>query len=82
MLSLVGHRQGRRVIRWGYVLLTGFSFTTLSMLVAAGLYYLLARQWSSLALLVGAAAGITATLITLLVALRTPLQRLPLLKWF
>jgi uncharacterized membrane protein YagU involved in acid resistance len=82
MLSLVGHRQGRRVIRWGCVLLTGLSFTMGATLVAAGLYYLLARQWSSLALLVGAAAGITATLITLLAALRTPLQRLPLLKWF
>lgn len=82
MLSLVGHRQGRRVIRWGCVLLAGFSFTAFSMLVAEGLYYLLAKQWSPLALLVGAAAGITATVLTLLAAWRTPLQRLPLLKWF
>src|SRR5688572_3359888 len=82
MLSLVGHRQGRKVIRWGYVLLTGFSFTSLSMLVAAGLYYLLSQQWDPLVLIVGAVAGITATVLTLLTALRTPLQRLPLLKWF
>src|SRR6187431_1086431 len=73
MLSLVGHRQGRKVIRWGYVILAGFSFTTLSMLVAAGLYYLLSQQWDPLALIVGAVAGITATILTLLLALRTPL---------
>jgi uncharacterized membrane protein YagU involved in acid resistance len=82
MISLVGHRQGRRVIRWGYVLLVGFSFTAFSMLVAVGLYYLLAQRWSPLALLVGTAAGIIATVLTLLAALRTPLHQLPLLKWF
>jgi uncharacterized membrane protein YagU involved in acid resistance len=82
MLSMVGHRQGQRVIRWSCVLLAGFSFTAFSMLVAAGLYYLLAQQWSPLALLVGAAAGIIATVLTLLTALRTPLHQLPLLKWF
>jgi uncharacterized membrane protein YagU involved in acid resistance len=82
MLSLVGHRQGRRVIRWGWVLVAGLSFTALSMMVAAVLYYLLAQQWSPLALLVGAAAGLTATVLTLLAALRTPLHQLPLLKWF
>jgi uncharacterized membrane protein YagU involved in acid resistance len=82
MLSLVGHRQGRKVIRWGIVLLAAFVFTALSMLVAAGLYYLLAQQWNPIALVVGAVAGITATILTLLAALRTPLHQLPLLKWF
>jgi uncharacterized membrane protein YagU involved in acid resistance len=82
MLSLVGHRQGRKVIRWGNVLLAAFGFTILSMLVAAGLYYLLAQQWNPIALVVGAVAGITATILTLLAALRTPLHQLPLLKWF
>jgi uncharacterized membrane protein YagU involved in acid resistance len=70
------------VIRWGIVLLAAFVFTALSMLVAAGLYYLLAQQWNPIALLVGAVAGIAATILTLLAALRTPLHQLPLLKWF
>jgi hypothetical protein len=82
MISLVGHRQGRRVIRWGYVFLATFLFTGVGTFVAAGLYYLLSRQWNPLALLVGAGAGVLATVLTLLAALRTPLHQLPLLKWF
>ena len=82
MISLVGHRQGRRVIRWGYVFLAALLFTGIGTFVSSALYYLLAPQWNPLALLVGAGAGILATVLTLLAALRTPLHQLPLLKWF
>jgi hypothetical protein len=82
MISLVGHRQGRRVIRWGYVVLATFLFAAIGTFVAAGLYYVLADQWTPVAFLAGAGAGLFATVLTLLAALRTPLHQLPLLKWF
>lgn len=82
MLSLVGHRQGRKVIRWGCVILAAMGSTTVGGAIAAGLYYLLAGAWDPLVPLVGAGAGLVATILTLLAALRTPLHQLPLLKWY
>jgi len=79
MFSFVGHRQGKRIVRWNYFLLTALLLTGSSTLSAAGLYYLLAGAWDSRALLVGAGAGFLASVLTLLVSLRTPLQRLPIL---
>ena len=82
MLSLVGHRQGRKVIRWGCVLVAAICSATLAGAIASGLYYLLAKMWDPLVPIVGAGAGLVATVFTLLAALRTPLHRLPLLKWY
>jgi hypothetical protein len=80
MFSLVGNLQGRKVIRWGYVILTCFLITIVAGLVAAGLFAALTGQWNPLVLLVGPVVGVLATALTLLAALRTPLQRLQLLK--
>jgi hypothetical protein len=80
MLSLVGNSRGRKVIRWGYVTLA-FLLTTLAAGgVAVGLYAALTRSWNPLVLLVGPVVGISATLLTLLVAWRTPLQRQQILR--
>jgi hypothetical protein len=80
MFSLVGHRHGKRVVQWGKFLATALLLTASSTLAAAGLYYLLAEQWNPLALLVGAGAGFVASVLTLVMALLTPLQRLPMIK--
>lgn len=80
MFSLVGNRHGRRVIRWGYVIVAGLFITILAGVAAAGLYAALTGSWNPLVLSVGPAVGFVATLLTLLAALRTPLQRLPILK--
>jgi len=80
MFSLIGHRHGKRVVQWDKFLATALLLTASSTLTAAGLYYLLAGQWNPLALLVGAGAGFVASVLTLIVALRTPLQRLPMIK--
>lgn len=80
MVSLVGHRQGRKIIRWGYVILAGLLSSAVSALVAAGLYAAFTREWNSYALLIGPAVGIVATTLTLLTSLSTPVQRLPILR--
>ena len=80
MFSFVVHRQGKRVIRWGYFLATALLLTCSSTLTATGLYYLLSERWDPLAPLVGAGAGSVAAVLTLVLALRTPLQRLPMVK--
>jgi hypothetical protein len=80
MFSLVAHRQGKRVIQWGKFLMTALLLTASSTIAAAGLYYLLAEVWDSRALLVGAGAGLLASVLTLILALLTPLQRLPIIK--
>jgi hypothetical protein len=80
MFNLVGHRQGKRVVLWRRFLLTTLLLTASSTLAAAGLFHLLAGRWDSRALLVGAGAGFAASVLTLIVALFTPLQRLPLIK--
>ena len=80
MFSFVVHRQGRRVVRWGHFLMTALLLTCSSTLAATGLYYLLSERWDSLAPLAGASAGCVAAVLTLLAALRTPLQHLPIIK--
>ena len=80
MFSFVVHREGRRVVRWGHFLLTALLLTACSTLTATGLYYLLSERWDPLAPLVGAGAGCVAAVLTLLAALRTPLQYLPIDK--
>jgi len=80
MFSLVAHRQGKRVVQWGKFLITALILTASSTIAAAGLYYLLAERWDSRALLVGAGAGLVASVLTLFVSLLTPLQRLPIIK--
>ena len=79
MISLVGNRMGRREIRWGYVVLAAMLTTILAGLAAAGLYALMTQEWNPLVLLVGPVVGLVGTGLTLLVALRTPVQRLPML---
>ena len=80
MFSLVGNRNGRKIIRWGYVVLAALLLTFIAGPVAAGLYALLARSWNSYVLLVGPAVGLVATLLTLVLSLLTPLQRLPMIR--
>jgi uncharacterized membrane protein len=80
MFSLVAHRQGKRVIQWRKFLLTALMLTASSTIAAAGLYFFLAERWDSRALLVGAGAGFVASVLTLIVSLFTPLQRLPIIK--
>ncbi|HXJ57517.1 MAG TPA: hypothetical protein VNU68_12730 [Verrucomicrobiae bacterium] len=80
MFSLVGNRQGKKVVRWGYVFVAAFASTIGAALVAAGLYAALTRSWNPFVLLVGPVVGLAATFLTLLASLRTPLQRLPILR--
>jgi hypothetical protein len=79
MVSLVGHRQGRKIIRWGYVFLIALLISIVSALVAGGLYAAFTREWNPLALFIGPAVGTVATTLTLLTSLSTPVQRLPML---
>jgi|KBSSwiStaDraftv2_1062776.scaffolds.fasta_scaffold434972_2 hypothetical protein len=80
MFSLVGNRHGRKVIRWGYVISAGLLISLIAGPAAAGLYAALTKSWNPLVLLLGPIVGLAATLLTLGAALRTPLQRLPLIK--
>lgn len=82
MFQLVGNRQGRKVVRWGYVLLSCLLLTVCSALAAAGIYYLAAQIWNPLILWVGPIVGLGATLSTLVISLLTPIDKLPLLNWF
>ena len=80
MFSLVGHHNGRKIIRWGNVVLAFLLVTIVAALVAGGTYALLTRSWNSRVLLVGPAVGIVTTVITLTVSFFTPAHRLPFLK--
>lgn len=80
MFSLVGNSRGRKVVRWGYVVLSFLLTTTVAGGVATGLYAIFTGKWNPLVLLLGPAAGIPATLLTLLVAWRVPLQRQQILR--
>ena len=82
MFQLVGNRQGRKVVRWGYVLLSCVLLTSSSALAAAGIYYLAAHTWNPVILYVGPAVGLGATICTLIISLMTPVEKLPLLSWF
>ena len=80
MFSLIGNQRGRRSIRWGCVLMAGALTSLVAGGVAAGLYSAFTQSWDPRSLLLGPAVGLMATFLTLLAALRTPLQRLPLVK--
>ena len=80
MFSFVVHRQGRRIVRWGYFLSVALLLIASSTLSAVGLHYLLAERWDPRAPLVGVAAGFLAAALTLIIALRTPLERLRVIK--
>jgi len=80
MFSLIGNQRGRRSIRWGCVLLAGVLTSLVAGGVAAGLYAAYTQSWNPAILLLGPAVGLVGTFLTLLAALRTPLQRLPLVK--
>ena len=53
MFSLVGHHNGRKIIRWGNVVLAFLLVTISAALVAGGIYALVTHSWDSLVLLVG-----------------------------
>ena len=80
MFSLVGHHNGRKIIRWGNVILAFLLVTIGAALVAGGIYTLVTHSWNFLILLVGPAVGIVTTSITLTVSFLTPAHRLPFLK--
>ena len=80
MFSLVGHHNGRKIIRWGNVVVAFLSVTIGAALAASGLYALFVRDWEPLVLLVGPAVGIVTSVSTLTVSFLTPAHRLPFLK--
>ncbi len=76
-ITLVGKRNGRRVICWApWLKLTAVTVCT-GILLATAVYVLLAQRWNSLAPLAGAGAGLTASLLCIIVNLITPFGRLP-----
>ena len=82
MMHLVGNRQGRKVVRWGRVALNLIVFSAIAAIASAGVYFVVAKQWNSVILLVGPAVGLIVTIGSLLVSLRTPIRQLPLLTWY
>ena len=80
MFSLMGNRRGRKVVRWGYVILVAILISLIAGFVGAGLYAALTRSWNPLVLLFGPVVGGVATVLTLCAAWRTPIHRLPLLR--
>jgi len=80
MFSLVGNRRGRKVVRWGYVILAAILISVIAGSIAAGLYSALTRSWNPLVLLFGPVVGGVATVLTLFAAWRTPTHRLPLIR--
>jgi len=80
MISLVGHYHGRKIIRWGYVILAFLLITVGASLGAVGIYAMLTKAWNPLVMLVGPIAGVVVTALSLAVSFRTPPQRLPFLK--
>jgi hypothetical protein len=80
-MHLIGNRQGRRVVRWGRVVLNFLLFGGLAMAAASIVYLVVAKQWNPLILIAGPMVGIIATATSLVVSLRTPVDQLPLLAW-
>jgi len=76
-ITLVGKRNGRRVICWMSWLKLTLGTVTLGTLLATLAYVLLAQRWNFLAPLVGVSAGLVASLVCIIVNLFTPLARLP-----
>ena len=80
MISLVGHNHGRKIIRWGYVIIAFLLITIGASLGAVAIYAIFTKLWNPLVLLVGPVAGVVVTALSLAVSFRTPPQRLPFLK--
>jgi uncharacterized membrane protein YagU involved in acid resistance len=80
MISLVGHHHGRKIIRWGYVIVAFLLVTISASLGAVGIYAVFTKVWNPLVLWVGPVAGVLVTVPSLAVSFRTPPQRLPFLK--
>ena len=80
MFSLVGNRRGRKIIRWGNVVLITLLITLIAGPAAAGLYSAFTRHWNPLLLLIGPPVGLVATTFSLLLSWRTPVHRLPLIR--
>jgi hypothetical protein len=80
-MHLLGNRQGRRVVRWGRVALNFLIFGGLAMLAGSIVYLVAAKQWNPLILVAGPAVGLIATVASLIVSLRTPVDQLPILTW-
>ncbi len=81
-MHLLGNRQGRKVVRWGHVALNFLIFGGIATVAAGGIYLLVAKHWEPRVLLIGPAVGLVATVASLLVSLRTPVQELPILQWY
>lgn len=80
-MHLIGNRQGRRVVRWGRVVLNFLIFGGLAMAGASVVYLVVAKQWNPIILFAGPAVGLIATVSSLLVSFRTPVHELPILTW-
>jgi len=81
-MHLVGNRQGRKVVRWGHVALNLLAFSAIAAVASAGIYFVVAKHWNPVILLVGPVVGLVATTSSLIVSLRTPIRQLPLLTWY
>jgi hypothetical protein len=79
-LTLVGNRRGKRVILWGQVSKIALLLAPLPIIVAEGAHLLIRKEWSWSVFLLGLAVGIVIAFVILLVALFTPIQRLPLIS--
>ena len=79
-ISLVGHHNGRKIIRWGYVILAFLLITIAGSAFGVGLYAVFTRAWHPVALLIGPGAGVVVTGIALAVSFSAPAHRLPFLK--
>ena len=80
MMSLVGHYHGRKIIRWGYVVLAFVLITLGASLGAVGIYAAFTKTWEPRVLLLGPLAGVVVTALSVAVSFRTPPHRLPFLK--
>jgi hypothetical protein len=76
-ITLVGNRRGRRVILWGQVLKAMLLLIPFPAVVLPLVYYAVRKDWSLNVLFLGVGVGLLTTLIILVVALCTPIYRLP-----
>ena len=79
-ITLVGNLKGRRVILWGQVAKVAALLAPLPIIVAEGVYMLIRKEWSWNVFLLGLGVGVVIALIILLVAIFTPIYRLPILS--
>ena len=78
--SIVANHRGRRVIRWKIFLKTALIIMPIPSLLPVLVRYKTSRQWSQSALFLGLGAGALITLFVFVMALCTPLQKLPMLS--